>query len=54
MPSNDGQQRTGAGTQPGGVTSPKTAVPNKPVKDTNGHGMPTPPVFPTGNTGTHK
>lgn len=54
MPANDGQQRSGAGTQPGGTTAPRTAVPNYPKSDkTPKTTIPT-PSFPTGNTATHK
>lgn len=50
MAANDGKQRSGAGTQPGGETRPRTGVPNYPVKPKDGHGMPTPPSFPSGDT----
>ncbi len=54
MAANDGQQRSGATDQSGGAKGPgSTAVPNYPKKPIT-QGLPTPPTFPTGHTGTHK
>lgn len=50
MPGNDGSQRSGAGTQPGGPTRPSTKVPNYPVKPKDGTPKINTPSFPSGDT----